>query len=438
MRLIYTTKHAFTGAVDIMTSKERIQELLGIPFYRNSIYLMLNSIILAATGFLFWMIASRLYSAESVGLASAAISAVGLLALLSTFGLDYGIIRFLPKSGAKANDVINSCLTTVSLISLLLSLIFLAGLNLWSPALLVLRENPIFFAAFVIFTIATTLMTLVRQTFIAKRRAKFALAQELVFGLLRVIPLIVLATFFQTFGIFVSWGIALGVAVAAGIILFIPRVQAGYHPLPTISKVVIKNMRHFSLANYGVILFGATPGFIFPIMVANLSGAESNAYFYIAWIIGGLLFMIPRAASLSLFAEGSYDKQHVRRDMKRSIKLILIFLIPAMTIIFLAGDKILLLFGKAYSESATRLLWILAFSALPASMIYIYVGVKRVRGEMKAPLVLAALIIVISLGLGYYLLPRVGIIGIGIAWLTSLMVAALFLGYDFYRTYTQR
>lgn len=48
---------------------------------------MLNSAVQALLGFVFWILAARLYTAEAVGLASAALSAVSLLSLLAIFGL---------------------------------------------------------------------------------------------------------------------------------------------------------------------------------------------------------------------------------------------------------------------------------------------------------------------------------------------------------------
>ena len=237
--------------------EERIQEFFRISLYRNAVYLMLTSGINSLSGFLFWVMAARIYSAEGVGFASAAISAIGLLAMLSTLGLDYAIIRFLPNSGEKAHKILNSSFTLSSLVSVALAIIFLAGLSLWSPALLFIRQNPVFFIAFLVFTAISVFRTFAERTFVAKRRASFALAQGTIFGLFRFIPLVALAPLFHIFGIFASWGIALGLAVAVSIPLFLPRVQTGYRPRPAISRQIINNMMRFSLANYVANLFWA-------------------------------------------------------------------------------------------------------------------------------------------------------------------------------------
>ncbi|MFX0206840.1 MAG: oligosaccharide flippase family protein, partial [Candidatus Hodarchaeota archaeon] len=67
------------------------------PLYKNSFLIMLTSISNAAFGLIFWIIAAKIYSKEDVGIATALISSLGLLVLLSRFGFDQSIIRFFPE-----------------------------------------------------------------------------------------------------------------------------------------------------------------------------------------------------------------------------------------------------------------------------------------------------------------------------------------------------
>jgi len=57
--------------------------MLSDPLYRNSLFMAFTSVFNAGCGFFFWMIAARLYTVEQVGLATALISALGLVVLLS-------------------------------------------------------------------------------------------------------------------------------------------------------------------------------------------------------------------------------------------------------------------------------------------------------------------------------------------------------------------
>ncbi len=426
-------KNIITDAVKIITTKNGLKGLYRVSLYRNAVYLMINSAALALSGFFFWIVAARFYPVESVGIASAAIGAAGLLVLFSSLGLDHGIIRFLPGAGDKTRDMINSCLSLLGVISLILTVIFLIGINIWSPALLTMSKNLVFITVFMLFTTASTLQNFVNQVFIAKRRAGFALLQGLIFGLLRFIPLFLLVSLFQTFGIFVSLGIAVFIAIVTSTLISIPRIEKGYLPLPVIRKQIIKEMVNYSFANYITGILWMLPQTVMPLMVINLLGAEQNAYYYIGWSVASMLFMIPMAVSFSLFAEGSHNEEKLDVEIMRGLKLLSVILIPAIIILAIFAEKILSFFGPAYSANATKLTWILIFSAIPLSINYIYYGIKRVEMKMKTVIILAAFISCVTLGLSYLLLPRMGIIGVGVAWLSSHSTVAVFVVFSLLR-----
>ena len=414
-----------------LTSGHGLRQRLRVPLYRNAYYLIMNSAITGAAGLVFWILAARFYLTEEVGFASAAISAMMLLALLATVGLDYGLVRFLPDSGKDANAMINSCLTITGLASVIITLIFAAGLSFWSPALLSLRQDPVSLATFVVFTAVYALYMLLVRTFVAERRAGFTLAQGIIFNLLRLPLIVPFAAVFASLGIFASFGTGATVAIAAGMFLFLPRVRPGYRPLPTMRTKILNQMVRFSFANYVSTLLWFAPGLILPMMVVNMLDAEANAYFYIAWAIAGVLFGIPLGISSSLFAEGSYEKERLGQNTIRSLKLATALVIPVIALVFLVGDKLLLIFDAAYAANATKLLWMLAVSLIPMSLNNIYFGIRRVEMKMRGVIGLTAFIAVATLVLSWALLPRMGISGIGVAWLSSQGTVALAIAVGF-------
>jgi len=144
-------------------------------------------------------------------------------------------------------------------------------------------------------------------------------------------------------------------------------------------KVVVKEIARFSFLNYFSNLLWLAPGLVLPIMVVNLLGAEQNVYFYIAWMLGGILGSIPQATSLSLLAEGSNNRETLTSNVQRSVKIILVLLLPAIVIILLLGDKLLFLFGQTYSQYGTGLLCLMALAALSISVNALYISIKRVK-----------------------------------------------------------
>jgi len=365
---------------------------------------MSSSVLNALLIFIFWIIVARFYPPEDVGTASAIISAMGLLALFSYLGLPEGLIRFLSSYGRNASPMINTVITIGTITSVLASAIFIAGLGFWSPALLFLRQNNVF---------------------VAERRASFALIKAIITGLLRLPLPIMLAVFFHSFGIFASWGISLAVAFFIGVFFLLPRVQPGYRPFFTVNKQVVKNILRFSMANYFATLFWSGAVMLLPIIVVNLLGAESNAYFYIAWSISSVLTITSSAVSASLLAEGSYDEGSLMLNTWRSLKMVFLILVPSIILLVVIADKLLLLFGGAYAENATTLLRILVVSAIPSAINVVYLAMKRVEKRLKVIVCLSAFSAVVTIGLTYVLLPSMGINGAGIAWLSSQGVIAL-------------
>ena len=78
-------------------NQEELKEYLRDPLYKNSFFIMLTSISNAGFGFFFWMLAAKLYPKKDVGIATALISSMALLVLLSRLGLDQSLIRFFPE-----------------------------------------------------------------------------------------------------------------------------------------------------------------------------------------------------------------------------------------------------------------------------------------------------------------------------------------------------
>ncbi|MDD4924412.1 MAG: oligosaccharide flippase family protein, partial [Dehalococcoidales bacterium] len=332
-----------------------MKAVIKVPLYSNALFLMAASGFSALVGFIFWMVAARFYTDEAVGLASAMISAMGLAVSFSRLGLELGLVRFLKTHSEEPKSIINTVFTVGLLVSVIAALIFMAGLDLWSPALLFIRETPLYLSAFVFFCAVSSLTGFSDHSFIALRRSGFVVASGLIFGILKVILAIALASFLTSFSIFASWGIGLTAALVISVFIFLPVAQRGYRFAITIKKKVLSEMLGYSFANYLSVLLWGVPALTFPLMVVNLLGAEANAYFYIGWAVSNVIVMIPSSVTTSLLAEGSYNETQLKTHILRSLKMIFLLLVPAVLIVLLLADKLLWFFGAQYSASATEL-----------------------------------------------------------------------------------
>jgi len=396
------------------------------PLYRNSLFLMGNHALITGFGFFFWMVVARFYTEAEVGLGAAIISAISLLALLGKLGFDVALIRFLPTA-ARPADLINSCLTLGTLAALVVAGIFVAGLHVWSPALGFIQKNALFTAAFIFFTVFWTLFGVTSAIFVARRRASLALSKNIVYSLLKIPLPILLAMFFHAFGIVASWGLASGTALAISVFVLLPRAQRGYRPVPKIDLGVVRDIRRYAAGNYFANLLYAAPGLVLPLVIVNLLGPEENAYFYVAWTIGGLLFAIPAAVSASLFAEGSHFEASLGMNVARSYKFIFLILIPSIAIVMLAGKWLLLAFGQGYSANALTLLWVLALSSVFHGISSAYYSVLRVQGRARELAVMYGFMSVAVLVGGYFILPVTGIVGVGYVWIGTQALVSLYV-----------
>jgi len=69
----------------LLKNRKELKKHLSDPLFKNAYFLMFFSLTSAGSGFFFWLIAARFYPAVNAGIASAIISATGLISMPSLF-----------------------------------------------------------------------------------------------------------------------------------------------------------------------------------------------------------------------------------------------------------------------------------------------------------------------------------------------------------------
>jgi O-antigen/teichoic acid export membrane protein len=372
------------------------------------------------------MLVARFYTVAEVGAAAAVISAMNLLAALSLVGLGDAIIRFLPKA-EKPRELINSCLTVSGVLALALAAVFIAGMGIWSPALVSLRENNASIAAFLFIVLIFTASGLLDSVFVAGRRAEFVLYKNTSASLIKMPLAVLLAFSFRGFGIAGSQGIAAAVAFIFSLVFLVPKVQKHYRFIPAVNFGVARNVMSYSAGIYFTSIVDIVSNQFLSIMVANILGSEPNAYFYMTWMIANLLFAIPAAASLSLFAEGAHFENEMAGKVREALRFTLVLMVPAIIMTLLLAGFLLGLFGAAYAENGSLLLRILALSGIFACINSIYGSILRVKNNLKEIQVLVVIKAVVLMAGGYFILPITGIVGIGYVWVALQGIISVYV-----------
>ena len=214
--------------------------------YNNAIYLMLNTACTSVMSFIFWYIMARCFTSSDVGIGSALISASGLISSIAGLGLGIGLVRFIAEMKNGAIRLINSSLTLAGVAAIAGSLIYLAGIKNWAPALLFICKNHWLAIFFILFTVGTVLSGLVNQSFIAARTSKYVFWKNMIASVLKLpLPILVFESL-GGFGIFAGSGAAFIIAIAIALFLFLPKVYNGYSPRPTWDSKVLKQVLPFS------------------------------------------------------------------------------------------------------------------------------------------------------------------------------------------------
>jgi O-antigen/teichoic acid export membrane protein len=360
-------------------------------------------------GLVFWITAAHTASSTDIGLATAVISLVSLITTLSQFGMDNSLIRFLSMS--KNKDELYSTVLNISFaVTVIITIIFLIGLNVLSPPLLFLREGA-YPLLLILYMAIISIYGMQSTAILALRRGDLYLLQTIILGMR--IPLLLI---FSAFGVM---GILFALLISY-LITFIISVhiisRLGVKFRLTLNVGALKEIFSFSLGTYTADILSTAPTAIIPLIIVNTIGAANNAYFYIAYSIAAILLTIPGSVATSLFVEGSHDIP-LKENVKKSIKFTMIILIPATIMILLFGREILLIFDKEYSDQSFELLRILAISGIFSAITSIYVSIKRVQKDIKIINYINFISSTCLILVGYVFLIKFGLIGIGYTWL---------------------
>ena len=404
--------------------KDKYNQIMGDSLYKNSIYLMASSGVMAGFGFFFWLICARLFAAEDIGLATTIISIMGLIASISVLGLNSGLIRYLPTSKEK-NKKINTCFTVVALVAVIVSSIFLLGIEKFSPSLMFIKHNIILSFAFIFFVAIYSMSSIIESVFMAFRSAKFILLKNTIFSVLKLgLPFVFIALgIVGAFGIFGAYMTA--AFIGFGVVFLILIYKFKYKPRFVFYDDVLTKIGKYSFVLYLAGFIGGLTSTLMPLIITNTINPETTAYYFMAMQIVSLLFVVSSATTSSLFAEGSNNQKSLKKNVLKSIWIIAVLLIPAILLTFLFGHFILEAFGEQYSAQGLNFLKMMTASAVLVAVNSVFGSVFKVKKRVMGIIIASIVSVTIILGLSLILLKQYGLMGIAYAYLAGQAAVAL-------------
>lgn len=402
----------------------------------NAVALVANQLASASLGFVYWLLAARLYPVEVVGMSAAVISTVQLVSGLAQLGLANGLQRFLPRAGRRARRLAVASYVAVTAATLAAGVIALLADSALAPGRSVFGDIP---PAFIVLAaVAWTLFYLQDGVLIGLREAVWVFVENFAYNFAKIVLLVVGAQMFAGTGIVASWFLPAPVAVTFVSLLIFGRLlrpeRLRDHEDPSEHVTAREIITSASADHVGGMVAEAGLRFL-PLLVVRLAGVEANAYFYQAWMIAAVLGLVASGMANSFTAETAADRRRVGPNSRAILRTMGLLLIPAALVVGLAAPLVLRVFGESYAREGAAVLRVLALAVAPLLVNTWYVSYLRVVGHTRkliAVRVIGTLVLVLFAwaGLTYF-----GIVGVGIAWLVSQSVVAAYALFDGYELF---
>lgn len=410
---LFTSKERFSGETFARLRQGKDSLLL------NSMYLFGILIASSAFGFAVWVVASRFYTPEDVGVATVVISTSQLLTGLAGLGLGMGLIKFLPVCETPVRMVNTALLFTVVAV-LAASMVYVLGTPLWSPALAFLTDRWDYWLGFALCGAVFGANSLVMMVFQALRHSKFGFWSVMITNVLRLLLTVVLARW-GTMGIILAVVAAMLPSVLIGLTVFLPRVLPDYHFKLVWQQAHLKRLIPFSFGVHVALQVYQAPLLLTPLLVLERLGAAYSANAYIAWMLGALISSAGQAIAGSAYAEGSHALHNFAAVMQRSLRLSFLTTCIFALVLGWGAPWVLTLFGPAYQQAVPLLGW-MALAAPLVSLNRVFFTGLQIRQALKKLIFLSVLSTFVFLTVFWLQVEAWGLNTVGIGWLMSQAV----------------
>jgi O-antigen/teichoic acid export membrane protein len=382
-----------------------------------------STVVTSFLGLVYWSAAARLLPAPTVGLASAAISAMMLLGTIGMMGLGTLMISQLPRRGAERGPLLTTALSVATGASLLLwALVALAAtrLGLGDGHAIALVAHPLFGLGVALTSAAQVL----DQALIGVLRGKLQLLRNLDFAVVKLVVLVALGAVVASadaIEVIVSWVVGLITSFGlVAVILWRSKTRFLYWPDPRLLRgLSMATAKHhvLNLALYG-------PRLLLPVVAAVVVSADANAAFYAAWMLVNFAFMIPAHFSTVLHAIGAWDGAALAERLRFSLRMSMLVGLAAGAVLFAAAPLLLHVFGAFYADLATGSLRVLVV-VIPAMVLKLhYVAVERVRERVGRAAVFMSGGAILEVALALLGAAHGGILGLSIGFTLAVAVQA--------------
>ena len=348
---------------------------------RNSAFLISNLGFVNAAGFAFWIVTARVYSSEEVGLSAGVIAIAGFVATAASLGLPRTLLRYFTEDTPENHRLVTGATIAVASTSLVIActLMIVAGAS--GARILSLLGDPSLAMVFIAYCVSTSLVALQDSFLVSRRLGSILFAKNAFFSIARL-PLTILFAGMDGSGPFLAVGVT-NIASAALIFVLCQGKHIDFRTPPIENLRTLRKSIRFSTGSYVSSVFETLPGSLLPIIAVETLSSSDSAYFYISWMIGGLLFSLPAVVYSPLVNEASRPQANWRHLIRTSAIIVIAALGTGIFVLAMFSSDILSFMGERYLEFGSPLLLMFALSAAPIAVNQLAVAVTQIAGSIK-------------------------------------------------------
>jgi O-antigen/teichoic acid export membrane protein len=407
------------------TDNRRVTQSLSVV--ANALSVMAGKTLTMAFGFLFWLVAAHEFERPQVGLAAGVVAAMMLCTQFAVGGVGSAVITCYADYRRRPSSLLDTSGTVVVLSALAAAGLFLLAASLGLRHLGIVSAHPLYALAFVLMTVFGTVGILLDQLSIALGRGDQVVVRGAAFGAATVLGVAVLPLLFDhadSFAIFAPWPIAGGVNVALGIVQ-LRRILPEYRFRGRVDRAAANSLLRHGFPNYALTLAERAPGLVLPVIVTETLAPADNATWYAVWMMVWVVYTIPIAAGLSLFAHGSNRPALLRQSAGEAIRIALLVGLVASLVLGTFARFALSLLGSSYSTTGATPLRILLLAFVPLAFVQAYFATSRARRRLREAVLTGWVSAAASVGAATAAAVLGGLTGMALAWLAVQTATAI-------------
>jgi O-antigen/teichoic acid export membrane protein len=400
----------------------------------NAASLVATFVVKSGFGFAYWWVAARQFPPSSVGFASAAVSTMTLLGTLCMLGLGTLLIRELPRQPGHESSLISAALLLVAAAGAFIGVLFALSMPSFSSSLLPLRANLFSTLIFAVGVSISTVNLVLDQVLLGLLWGGLQLWRNLLFAGAKLVLLTVVGLWFSHHSgltIYVTWTLGdIFSLLALAVFVFSKRKWNGRISVPQWS--LLRKLGRPALQHHFLNLLLILPNYALPILVTVLISATANAWFYVAFLIADIAYVVPQSLVVALYAISSSQPEILARRTRLTILLAVAAGLLANIVLFFAAPLLLNFFGSGYAQQGLWSLRILSIGAIPFLIKDLYVAISRIEDRIPQTLLPLSCAAILELGLSIFGAHFYGVTGLSLGWFLAVCIEAIFMSRKVY------